>query len=277
LLSFQSPILFSRDTLMPGDYWIGLACYDLNDGTNTAKYWSTRIKVTDAAGAGPNNFTWAVDATTADTTTSTTTTTVADATTTTIAGGTTTTTVAGGTTTTTVAGATTTTVAGSTVPSVSPASPAPGGAYTVTYPNCEVGETITFTQSASTPASVSSVCAASSALTDGDAQALTTGVATGSFTAAPIAAGSYTVVMKGTVSPERTITFVVAAAATPVGGSGGGDFGTTAGGSTFNTSGGTIPSTGSSTTSLIVWGVLLLVFGRMAILLGRKPRVTAVR
>lgn len=38
-----------------------------------------------------------------------------------------------------------------------------------------------------------------------------------------------------------------------------------------------LPVTGGSTTSLVVWSVLLLVFGRMAILLGRPPRVKALR
>jgi LPXTG-motif cell wall-anchored protein len=43
--------------------------------------------------------------------------------------------------------------------------------------------------------------------------------------------------------------------------------------SSRSTSTGTIPATGSSTTSIVVWGILLLVFGRMAILFGRKPKV----
>jgi hypothetical protein len=34
-----------------------------------------------------------------------------------------------------------------------------------------------------------------------------------------------------------------------------------------------LPLTGKSTTALVVWSVLLLVFGRMAVLLGRPPRV----
>jgi hypothetical protein len=34
-----------------------------------------------------------------------------------------------------------------------------------------------------------------------------------------------------------------------------------------------LPVTGKSTTALVVWSVLLLVFGRMAVLLGRPPRV----
>jgi len=34
-----------------------------------------------------------------------------------------------------------------------------------------------------------------------------------------------------------------------------------------------LPRTGASTTSLVVWSLLLLVFGRMAVLLGRTPAV----
>ena len=38
---------------------------------------------------------------------------------------------------------------------------------------------------------------------------------------------------------------------------------------------GVLPYTGSSPWSMVVWGVLLLAFGRIAVLLGRKPRVSA--
>ena len=98
----------------------------------------------------------------------------------------------------------------------------------------------------------------------------TNGTATGSFTAAPTAPGSYTVTMTGTVSAQRTASFVVVGASTPVTGA---NTNSNPGGIQSGSSTGTIPSTGSSTTSSIVWGVLLLVFGRIAILLGRKPKV----
>jgi len=39
---------------------------------------------------------------------------------------------------------------------------------------------------------------------------------------------------------------------------------------------GQLPYTGNSPWSLVVWGAMLLVFGRMAILLGRKPKVRAL-
>ncbi len=39
------------------------------------------------------------------------------------------------------------------------------------------------------------------------------------------------------------------------------------------TTGGTLPRTGNGSTPLFVWGVLLLVFGRIAVLAARKPRV----
>ena len=274
LLSFDTT--FSRNPVVdPGSYFVGIACYNA-DGLANERYWATKITVTAQAGAGPHGFAWATDA--ADPGESTTTTTEVDGstTTTTVAGGTTTTTVAGGTTTSTVAGATTTVAGGTSGATVSPSTPTPGGSYRVTFPNCSVGETITFSQSASTPSSVTDVCEASSALTSGSiagirmpAQA-TTGTATGSFTAAPTAAGSYTITMTGTVSAQRTVSFVVVAASTPVTG---GNSNVNTGGSPSGSTSGTIPSTGSSTTSLIVWGVLLLVFGRMAILLGRKPKV----
>ncbi len=141
LLSFDTT--FSRNPVVePSAYFVGIACYNA-DGLANERYWATRIVVTTDPGAGPYGFTWTTDV--GDTTSSTTTSTVVDETTTTtntVVGSTTTTTsVAGGTTTTTVAG-------GSANATVTPSSPTPGGAYSVTLPNCSVGETITFSQSA---------------------------------------------------------------------------------------------------------------------------------
>lgn len=259
--------------LLPdGDYSIGFACS--LDG-QTVSFWTTQITI-DAGSYSVAT----VPTTTSSSTSTTTSTTVAGGSTTTsttVAGGTTSTTVSGGTTSTTVAGGTPTTVAGgSTSATVTPSTPTPGGSYQVRYPNCSVGETVTFTQPESTPKTVTDVCRSSTALESGSVAGIrrldqtTTGTATGSFTSAPTAAGSYTITMTGTVSPQRTTTFVVVGASTPVTG---GSSNANTGGSPTSNSAGTIPSTGSSTTSLIVWGVLLLVFGRMAILLGRKPKV----
>jgi hypothetical protein len=47
----------------------------------------------------------------------------------------------------------------------------------------------------------------------------------------------------------------------------------TSGGTAVLDSVATLPVTGGSTMSLVVWAVLLLTFGRMAVLLGRAPRV----
>lgn len=253
-------------TLPAGEYQIGFSCTlaDAAAGViNTTKFWSAPLLITATTGAGPNNFTFGPGTVA----TTTTTTTIAATTTTTTAATTTTTTIAGGTTTTTVAagGTTTSTVPGGSTATVSPASPSPGGSYSVSFPNCEVGETITFSQPQSSPASVAGTCRA--AASPGEP------TATGSFIAAPPTPGSYTVTMTGPVSAQRTVTLVVASAATPVGGSNSG--GATGGSPSFGSTG-TIPSTGSSTTALIVWGVLLLGFGRMAILLGRKPKVRPV-
>ena len=251
--------------LVDGDYKIGFACTLAGE---TVSFWVAGIQI--SAGSFEASTTSTTSTSSTSSTTSTTTTT------TTVAGGSTTTTVAGGTTTTTVAGATTTVAGGTSGATVSPSTPTPGGSYRVTFPDCSVGETITFSQSASTPSSVTDVCEAASPLSTGSVAGIrmpaqaTTGTAIGSFTAAPTAAGSYTITMTGTVSAQRTVTFVIVGAATPVTG---GNSNVNTGGTTSGTTTGTIPSTGSSTTSLIVWGVLLLVFGRMAILLGRKPKV----
>ena len=244
--------------LPDGDYSIGFACSLAGD---TVRFWTTSITV--AAGSYSTS------------TAPTTTTTVAGSTTTTTAAGATTTTVAGATTT-TVAGATTTTVAGATTTTtttvagsaqaatLSPAAPTAGGTYKVTHPNCRVGDTITVTQAQSTPATQTATCAVPVAGLVRPQQTPTIGTATVTFTAAPTAAGTYTVTSTGPNSGTRTVTFTIAAASNP---------GASTGGNPSGTSTGTIPATGSSTTSIIVWGMLLLVFGRMAILLGRKPKV----
>ena len=256
--SFASPRFLPAGFILPGTYNVGIMCTSAT-GTVVDKYWNTQLTFATSATDLPNGLTWVVSGGTTTTTTTTvaaaTTTTVAAATTTTVAAATTTTVAAA--TTTTVAGATTTTLAGATGGTVTPAAPVPGGAYTATYPNCRVGETVTFSQPLSTPASVTATCAA-------------VGNATASFTAAPLTAGSYTVNMVGSVSGAKTATFVITTAASPVAPAAPA---APIGGSPSGTSTGTIPATGSSTTAVVVWGILLLVFGRMAILLGRTPRV----
>jgi hypothetical protein len=249
-------------TVPAGDYWIAIGCYKADAGgiNQTERFWATKITIATAAGAGPNNFTFAPAATSG-----TTTTTVPDSTTTTVPGATTTT--VPGATTTTVPGATTTTVPGATeAATLSPAVPTAGASYRVSHPRCRVGETITVTQAQSTPTSVTATCAAAAAgLVRPQQATAATGTATVTFTAAPTAPGTYTVTSTGTLSGTRTATFVIVGVTT-----------TTvkaSSGSPSGTSTGTIPATGSSTTSIIVWGILLLVFGRMAILFGRKPKV----
>lgn len=242
-------------TLPAGDYKIGFAC-TLADATagvvNTTKFWSAPITITAQTGAGPNGFTYGPTEVVTTTTVADTTTTVADdATTTTVSGETTTTT-----------GPTTTTTLTPAAATVTPSSPTAGGAYQVTFPDCQIGETITFSQPQSTPTSIGDACDGIVAGLRRPLQA-TAGTASASFSAAPTAPGTYTVTMTGTVSAERTVTFVIAGTAAPTGGSpSGASFGS-----------GTIPSTGTSTWSMIVWGGLFVVLGRMATLLGRKPKV----
>lgn len=243
-----------------GDYWIAISCYKADGGgiNQTERFWATKATIVAAAGAGTNNFTF-----TPATPTGTTTTTVAGATTTTTVAASTTTTTVAVATTTTVAGATTTTVAGGAAQAaiLTPAVPTAGASYKVTHPNCRVGETITVSQPQSTPTSVTATCALPVAGLVRPEQAAAIGTATVTFTAAPTTPGSYTVTSTGATSGTRTATFtIVGVTSTTIASTGG-------------SSTGTIPTTGSSTTSIIVWGVLLLVFGRMAILIGRKPKV----
>lgn len=247
--------------LLPdGDYSIGFAC---SLATETVRFWTTRITVA----AGSYSTSTPTTTTTTSTTSTTSTTVAGSTTTTTVPGSTTTSTVAGGTTTTVAGATTTTTVAAGSTATITPAAPSAGGSYSVSFGRCQVGETITFSQPQSTPVTATATCAAPAAPG-------ATGTASASLTA-PTESGSYTVTMTGTVSAQRTATFVIAGSATPpIGGSNTG--GASAGGSPTFGSTGTIPATGSSTTSVIVWGVLLLLFGRMAILLGRKTKVRPV-
>ena len=248
-----------------GDYWIGISCTkeDANVVLQNVKYWSTRVTIASAAGAGPNNFTYAPASTPPPPPPSSSTPPPSSST----PPPSSSTPPPSSSTTTTVVGATTTTVAGGAAQTaiLSPAIPTAGASYKVTHPNCRVGDAITVTQPQSTPTSATATCALPVAGLVRPEQAAALGTATVTFTAAPTTPGTYTVTSTGATSGTRTTTFtIVGATPTTLASTGG----IPSGGST-----GSIPATGSSTTSVIVWGILLLVFGRMAILFGRKPKV----
>jgi len=250
---------FSRNpVLAPGSYYVGIACSRSTDLT-ALKFWATKITVSSAPGAGPHGFAWAVD--------------IGGATTTT----TSTSTPSSTTTTTTIAGTTTTTIAPGLGVTVTPSSPAPGGTYAIALTDCSRGESVTFSQPESEPTSVIAQCTGSSTLASGSAAGLqvptqaSLGTATARFDAAPTSPGVYTVTMSGAVTGERVETFSVVGEATPP--FAGNGTASTGGSPAGSTSTGTLPTAGSSTTALVVWAVLLLVFGRMAVLLGRRPHV----
>lgn len=182
--------------LPPGDYFVGIVCTraDQQFVVQTERFWSTTVTITAEAGAGPNNFTYAIAAPPA--TTTTTTTTPASTTTTTTAPTSTTTTTA-------PTGSTTTTTT------------APGGSTTTT-----------------------------------------------------VASATTTTLLAGT--PTTTVSGGGGSFPFPSSGSGSGS----GGGSTFVPPSGQLAATGpSETLTLVVWAVLFLAFGRMAILLGRTPKV----
>ena len=135
-------------------------------------------------------------------------------------------------------------------PSVSVGTVTPGGAYTATYTNCVAGETITFSQPESTPTTTTGVCSASR-------------VATGTFTNAPTAPGTYTVTASGPTSPARTIVFSLAAAPTTV---------------PATVPGGGLPATGSSgmgTTGGMAIGLLVVGLGLFAVAQVRRRQPSA--
>ena len=127
--------------------------------------------------------------------------------------------------------------------------PSAGGPYASTYTNCVNGETITFSQPQSTPASISVVCAGQSA--------------TANFTAAPTAPGTYTITAIGTTSEARSQSFSIAGAtATTLPSTGGAG----APGATVPGSG--LPATGSNgigSATTIAIGLLAVGFGLFAV------------
>ena len=146
-----------------------------------------------------------------------------------------------------------------------PVAPGPGSSYSVTYTNCVVGETITFNQAQSTPATVTGLCTGTSApALNGSIlglllpQQTANGTATGTFTAAPTAPGTYTGTgtgVNGTVTFSFTIPGQAATTTTgvPV---------TTAAPS------GQIPATGSSgisTTTTVAIGLLVVGAGLLVV------------
>ena len=95
--------------------------------------------------------------------------------------------------------------------------PTAGGSYTVTYENCFVGDTITFTQPESTPTSVTGECIAP-LLLEGPASVIgflmpqappTYGMASATFTNAPPTGGTLTVTAVGLQSPELDLQITV--------------------------------------------------------------------
>ncbi len=227
----------------PGSYKIGYACTKvpaLGQPAETERFWQVEIAVTADAAGGPAQIAWTTGTPTTTTTTVAPTTTVAGATTTTVAGATTTTTVAGATTTTTVAGATTTTtLAPTTTTTVAPTTTTTvaGATTTTTLPRSTTTTTTVprSTTTTTTPRATTTTVAATTTTLVGSAAATTT------------------------VAPVQT------AAVSPFNSGGGSSFG-----------GGSLPVTGSNRTAeIVLWSVLLIVFGRIAMLMSRPVRVTA--
>ena len=148
-----------------------------------------------------------------------------------------------------------------------PTAPTAGGGYTALYTNCQAGETITFSQPESNPTTVTGTCVATVTLTGAimgvvlPSQAVL-GNATGAFTAAPTAPGTYTVTASGTISPVQTTTFTIAATPTTT---------------TPTTLPGDLPATGSNgvgTTTGIAIGLLVVGVGLFVVAQVRRRQTT---
>jgi len=105
----------------------------------------------------------------------------------------------------------------------------------------------------------------------------TTTTAPGDTTTTTAAGGTTTTTAAG----GSTTTVAGGSSTTVAGGGSGGTGSTTFSGGNPSSAAlastvGQLPYTGNSPWSLVVWGAMLLVFGRMAILLGRKPKVRAL-
>ena len=136
-------------------------------------------------------------------------------------------------------------------PSLTIGTPSPGGPFAATYTNCVNGETITFTQPQSTPASISVVCAGNSA--------------TANFTAAPTATGTFVITASGTISGVLTQSFSIAGT-TPstLPATGGTDGGAGGGPGPVVPPGTGLPATGSNgigSVTTIALGLLTVGFG----------------
>jgi len=124
---------------------------------------------------------------------------------------------------------------------------------------------ITVVEAPSDPAGITWTASPTQTTTTTTPGATTTSTAPGSSTTSTTGLGGTTTTTSSGSTTSSTTTSTIAGTGTT-------------GGSPSGTSGvGGLPLTGSSTTSLVVWSVLLLAFGRMAVLLGRPPRVKAAR
>ncbi|MCB0998396.1 MAG: hypothetical protein KDB40_03795 [Acidimicrobiales bacterium] len=137
-----------------------------------------------------------------------------------------------------------------------------GGPAKFTWTAAAIAPTTTTTSTTSSTTSTTSTSSTTSTTVAGGSTTTSTTVAGGSTTSTSVA---------GSTTTSTTQVASAAAASSSSGGFSVGSSGTGSG------SGGTIPETGPShTIRIIVWSVLLVVFGRMAVLLARPIRVIPV-
>ncbi len=232
-----------------GDWLVGIACTQGTGAGMTKTYWSTGITIASDAAGGPAQLTWHTSS---------------PATTTTTTGGSTTTTTDGGSTTTTTADGSTTTTSSTIVVKVGPP-------LTLSQDTANAGDSVTIQASGWQPSAPVDIYLHSEPILIGTLTADANGDINGAVTIpADTQPGFHTLVALGLDS---------------TGGPMGSSADITIEGSTATTTGGTpsaaspvttagqLPFTGSSPLPMIFWAICLLVFGRMAMLVGKRTKV----
>jgi hypothetical protein len=240
--------VFLPGDVTTGTYNVGVACSVGGAGPSQLdKYWNAQLNATTDATDSPANFTWTLGGS-----------------------GTTTTTTGGGTTTTTESGTTTTTDGGTTTTTTGIVVKV-GPPLVLSQDTLKAGDSVTIQAGGWQPSSDVEIFLHSDPVDIGTLTADESGNIDGSVSIpADTPPGTHEIVALGLdtsgepMGSSADVT-VQSAEADPTGG--------TPSAASPVTTMGQLPYTGSSPLPMVFWAVSLLVFGRMAMLLGKRPKV----